>query len=1139
MKGLLGAIFKGGSSAFLMLIIVLLLVWFGGESLAVDKKIRIFVVLGVLGLALLLVLAQKVMAVRSALLIEQKLRAQAQEQVQSARPDQRTQVQAVEQQLNEAIQALKTSRLGKGALYKLPWYMIIGPPGSGKSTALQESGLNFPYVSQGRKGIRGVGGTRNCDWWFTDEGILLDTAGRYTTELDDRDEWLGFLDLMKRARRSKPINGVLVAVSISDLLSAKEEELEAHAKNIRERIDELTNRLQLVFPVYLLFTKCDLIQGFVEFFEDFTKQDRAQVWGCSLPYTSAGSRDFQQIFEEETQQLFRSVANQRLGSLVAERPAAKKQNVFLFPLQFQAATKKLSEFVGLLFRPNPFQETSVFRGFYFTSGTQEGTPIDQVIRSMSSAFGLKEENPSGAAPALDKKSYFINHLFTKIIFPDQTLAHQSTRVQRRNKIVHFATLGLSTVGSLLLLGALGLSFFGNRGLLADAQASAVKMRETERSGPARAALLDPLDGLRREVERLDEYDRGRPPMSLRWGLYRGNAINPEIRRVYFEALRKIFVSPCAEQIAKELEILYRKPDRPLEEVSELLRVYKILGGSLEAEKARDLVGASLAKEARWTAGLGGAPHPMADAHLRFFLSQLDRPSDWKVPIDQLLVARVTDMIEGGLLVFQAYEELVAQGSSRLSKINGETFVKGRGKDLLKFEYEFSSLFTQAGWDDFMKSAIRTKSESLSKRLSDLGIQRPADKLSRDLRERHVDRFNRHWNDFLKGVRILPFQHLADAADKMKVLAGDPSPLTELFKGVWEAQQLRTEDTSLPVPVELKPVVEARNSLYEFQQTVEEFVATTSAGTRVTGSAKEGKLQPLLEAFKKAGRGLDAAVRTAPPAAQERLKATLYQLIDNTRAALASEAQAESDAYWARTVHRVYQESIQGRFPYIDDFYAPGAAFLPVVALFRPKGGFWSTVDDLKVLNGLNLEGKPLVAFSREYNMAVRRGEAFREALFHGGGEKVNVPFKVTLKQREGVTHVRFMLGKKEFNHNERPDNRGDFVWEGEAGAKLSIRVGGVDRWIDFDRKPKGEGTAPAAEIKLADEWALFRLIAAGNPEPRGEKAVACTYDFAVTVTDVGIVKTFHADLLFEMDDRISPLQKDFFLKFVVPEKVGP
>jgi type VI secretion system IcmF/VasK family protein len=1122
MKGIFGALFKGGSTGLLLLVIVLLLVWFGGESAGVDKKVRLLVVAGVLVLAVAAVVVQRVLAVRSALLIEQKLRAQAQEQVQGARPDQRAEVQAVEQQLNEAIQALKTSRLGKGALYQLPWYMIIGPPGSGKSTALQESGLNFPFVSQGRKGVRGVGGTRNCDWWFTDEGILLDTAGRYTTEIDDRDEWLGFLDLLKRARKRKPINGVIVAVAVSDLLAATEEELEAHAKNIRDRIDELTTRLELVFPVYLLFTKCDLLQGFVEFFEDFTKQDRAQVWGASLAFAPVAGRSYREVFEEETQGLFRALAAQRLGSLAGERPSAKKQNVFLFPLQFQAALRKLSEFVGLLFRPNPFQETSVLRGFYFTSGTQEGTPIDQVIRSMSAAFGLKDEGPS-AAPVVDKKSYFINHLFTKVIFPDQTLARLSTRMQRRRRLAQVATLGASAVGTVLLFLALGVSFFRNRGLLADAREAALKVREARRSGAAPAALVETLDGLRREVELLDRYDRQGPPLSLRWGLYRGGAVNPAVRDLYFEVLKKTLLEPCAVRLAKDLEALYRKPDRPLDEVSELLRVYKILGGELTIEKGRDVMGATLAKDGRWTAGLGGASSAAADAHLRFLLSQLDRGPEWKVPIDQILAGRVKDMIEGGLLVLEAYQEIVSTGASRFPAVTGETFVKGRGKDLLAFGTTFPALFTQAGWDDFMKSAIRTKSESLARRLGELGIQRAPDQLARDLRDRHLDRYARHWDEFLKGVKVVGFQNMADAAEKMKVLAGDQSPFNDFFKGVWEAQRLRTDETSLPGSVDLKPLNDARGALYEFQLACEEFVTTTQPGTRVTGSVKEGKLQPLLDAFKKAGRGLDAAVRAAPLAAQERLRGVLYQLIDNTRSALAVEAQQEADALWDRTVVRGARDAVRGFYPF-EEAGAGGSPLTGLTALFQPRGTFWTTVENLRALHALNLEGKPLVAFSLDFNRAVQRSESFRDALFRGGSESLNLPFWVTLKQREGVAQVRFTLGSKEFKHNDTPDNRSHFAWKGEAGAKLSIRVGEreAERWFDKEFK---------------DEWGLLRLIAAGKPQAQGERAVLCTYDFKLILA--GVEQVLFAEALFETADRLNPFQKEFFAKFAVPEKVGP
>src|SRR5690606_29411889 len=113
----------------------------------------------------------------------------------------------------EAVRAIRSSRIGqtrgRGALYELPWYVIIGNPAAGKSTAILNSGLRFPFEDNRSNVIHGLGGTRNCDWYFTTEGIVLDTAGRYSVSAEDRLEWLTFLDLLRKHRPRAPINGII------------------------------------------------------------------------------------------------------------------------------------------------------------------------------------------------------------------------------------------------------------------------------------------------------------------------------------------------------------------------------------------------------------------------------------------------------------------------------------------------------------------------------------------------------------------------------------------------------------------------------------------------------------------------------------------------------------------------------------------------------------------------------------------------------------------------------------------------------------------------------------------------------------------------------------------------------------------
>ena len=66
--------------------------------------------------------------------------------------------------MNDALKSLRETAGGQGDyLYNRPWYVIIGPPGAGKTTALVNSGLRFPVSTDQ---FKGVGGTRNLDFLF-------------------------------------------------------------------------------------------------------------------------------------------------------------------------------------------------------------------------------------------------------------------------------------------------------------------------------------------------------------------------------------------------------------------------------------------------------------------------------------------------------------------------------------------------------------------------------------------------------------------------------------------------------------------------------------------------------------------------------------------------------------------------------------------------------------------------------------------------------------------------------------------------------------------------------------------------------------------------------------------------------------
>src|SRR5690606_25101878 len=333
----------------------------------------------------------------------------------------------IRSRFEDALGVLKKARGGKGRLnlYDLPWYIIIGPPGAGKTTALVSSGLRFPLRERfGPDAIRGVGGTRNCDWWFTDDAILIDTAGRYTTQDSDADvdqaAWLGFLGLLKKYRKRRPINGTFVAISIADLMTQTEAERRAHAAAIRQRVIELDRQFGIRFPVYVLFTKCDLVAGFSEFFENLGKREREQVWGITFPYSDDPDANPAQQFDAEFDLLLRRL-NERLLMRIGEEPdIGRRALIHGFPKQMAALKENLGAMLKEIFAGSRFETGPLLRGAYFTSGTQEGTPIDRLMDSLARTFQIDAQAMSAGASR--GKSYFITDVLKRVAFTEANLA---------------------------------------------------------------------------------------------------------------------------------------------------------------------------------------------------------------------------------------------------------------------------------------------------------------------------------------------------------------------------------------------------------------------------------------------------------------------------------------------------------------------------------------------------------------------------------------------------------------------------------------------------------------------------------------------------------------------------------------------
>jgi type VI secretion system protein ImpL len=293
----------------------------------------------------------------------------------------------------------------KNPLYDLPWYIVMGERASGKTTAIKSARLSSPFDELNH--IPGISGTGNGDWWFFDQGIILDTAEWHAATLDegrDNDEWQKFLSLLIKFRKKEPVSGLIVTVPADKLIEPMMEILDGDGRNIRRSIDELMEVFGTKFPVYLMVTKCDLIQGMTHFCNNLTEKNLDQAMGF---LNQEMSMDIMALHERAVRTVSDRLRELRL--LIIQHSGAKiDPELLLFPEEFERIKPGLDTFINAAFEENLYQETPVLRGIFYTSGCQEGSPYSHFMNSP----GLIQEKE--ILPGTNR-GLFLHDFFSKIL----------------------------------------------------------------------------------------------------------------------------------------------------------------------------------------------------------------------------------------------------------------------------------------------------------------------------------------------------------------------------------------------------------------------------------------------------------------------------------------------------------------------------------------------------------------------------------------------------------------------------------------------------------------------------------------------------------------------------------------------------
>jgi type VI secretion system protein ImpL len=333
--------------------------------------------------------------------------------------------------------------------------------------------------------------------------------------------------------------------------------------------------------VYLLITKCDLVAGFTEYFDDLPQEGRSQVWGVTFPYQLTTSGQAAAAFPAEFTALATRLNERVFARVEEERDVKRRAAIFAFPQQWAALGEVLGLYVQELFASSRFDANALLRGVYFTSGTQEGTPIDRILGALGRSIGAAAGAVS--APAGRGKAYFIERLLKDVMFAESGLAGVNKNLEQRKLLLQVATYASVLLITILGIIAFSISYSRNHAYLNDVQASLAKLQQQPalQSTASIEQILPRLDAVREVAAVADRYHADAPLM-MRWGLFQGNSIGNQAQDAYRRELSNLLLPQIAQAIKQRLIAYTAEPDK----LYEYLKTYLMLGQPEHLDKAQ-------------------------------------------------------------------------------------------------------------------------------------------------------------------------------------------------------------------------------------------------------------------------------------------------------------------------------------------------------------------------------------------------------------------------------------------------------------------------------------------------------------------------------------------------------------------------
>lgn len=903
-------------------------------------------------------------------------------------------IQAQECALDRGLANYLDNAGGQRALYQLPWYLVLGAEGAGKSSFIagSDQGFSLTRISKAQ--------ARSCQeeslaypvqWWIGNDAVLIDPPGELITQKaladcprsapgDTKPElpagtqarlWKHLLGWLARNRSRRALNGLVLVVDLASLLQARPEQRKALADVLRSRLHELSIELGSRLPLYVVLSKFDLLDGFDQLFARMTASQREQTLGFTFKLDAISTFDawldelachydrLVQVLQEHMHDGLGALGNteqcQRLVSLQAQliglRPA-------------------LMSFLREALASDRFTTPALVRGVYFSSVLQRGETNNAFLRAAGLPYKvgapLSDAKPQGRSLV-----YFAQHIFQRVVYQEAGLAGDNVKIAREKRRLRWVSAGVGLL-AIVMMGATWHRYFDinrNKATSVLAKTAAFGSRAVdEQLDPTGRNLLAPLAQIRDAVSVYGDY-RSAWPVLADFGLYQGRAIGPRVDAAYLNLLSRRFLPAIASGV---VDAMLAAPSGSEQQMA-ALRVYRMI----EDRSSRKGQWVEEWMAHRWQSAYPGQGQVQRDLmrHLQYALAYADtdllalrqridevQQSLRKVPLPQRVYAglkrRAQEQLPGSLdlrhqvgpvfdLVYQPVTDNDVEDEGLLLRplltAKGfKTYFVPRSREVTDMAMVDQWALGERDRLDYSKA----DREVLTEQIRDL--------YSMD----YID----SWRRALNAFAIVDFQDLGHGVSVLEHLTGPAAPLRRLLETVRDNTLIETleppgQERTARVGLEglgrgdehqvsnIRRAFASLNGLLEakegrpsyYDETLAAMSAVHDYARAVQESPNRGKsaLQAVLQRFSMKGPDPIATLQRVATGLPEPIRKQVSAVAEQTAYVLVVEALRELDRRWDAEVYSFFQQRLAGRYPFVAQ--GADASLDDFEAFFGPKG----------------------------------------------------------------------------------------------------------------------------------------------------------------------------------------------------------